>query len=112
MTNSFPEQHLVDLVIEWVRANQRSGNKSAEITADTDLIGGGLLDSFGFVDLLVYVESVEGCKINLAEADPAEFTTVKGLCRMALNMGAKEPNDANRFESDRGDLLAARGPVR
>jgi acyl carrier protein len=85
--NSLSESQLTDLVIDWVRSNKRSGNGSAKITPDTDLIAGGLLDSFGFVDLLVYVESLDGCKIDLTEADPTEFTVVKGLCSMALKNG-------------------------
>ena len=87
MTNSLSESELIDLVIKWVRLNKVSGNGSTQVTPDTDLIGGGLLDSFAFVDLLVYVESLDGCKIDLAEADPTEFTIVKGLCRMALKNG-------------------------
>lgn len=79
------ETRLIDLVIDWVRANKRSGNGTADITPDTDLVASGLLDSFGFVDLIVYIESLDGCKIDLTEADPSEFTVVKGLCRMALN---------------------------
>ena len=107
MTNSLSESQLIDLVMDWVRLNQQSGNRSVEITPETDLLGGGLLDSFGFVDLLVYVESLDGCKINLAEADPTEFTVVKGLCRIALR-STKEPSDANDAEPDRGNLLATR----
>jgi len=87
MINALSESQLLDLVMDWVRSNKRSGNGATEITADTDLIGEGLLDSFGFVDLIVYVESLDGYKINLAEADPTEFTVVKGLCRMALKNG-------------------------
>jgi acyl carrier protein len=78
------EAQLIDLIIGWVHANKRSGSGNAAITADTDLLGSGLLDSFGFVDLIVYIESLDGCSIDLTEADPAEFTIVKGLSRMAL----------------------------
>jgi acyl carrier protein len=81
------ESRLIDLVIEWVRANKRSSNGTAHITPDTDLVSGGLLDSFGFIDLIVYIESLDGCRIDLTEADPTEFTVVKCLCRMALKNG-------------------------
>jgi acyl carrier protein len=87
MMNALSESQLVDLVIDWVYSNKLSGNGSTEITLDTDLIGAGLLDSFGFVDLLVYIESLGGCKVDLTEADPVEFTVVKGLCRIALKNG-------------------------
>ena len=79
------ETQLIDLVISWVRSNHRSGNsRNGEISADTDLIAGGLLDSFGFIDLIVFIESQSGCKIDLTDVDPSEFCVVKGLCRITL----------------------------
>ncbi len=79
------EAQLVDLVITWVRGNHRPGNsRNGEISADTDLIAGGLLDSFGFIDLILFIESQSGCKIDLTDVDPSEFCVVKGLCRITL----------------------------
>lgn len=79
------ETELVDRVIQWVRQNSISG-RSAEvpITSDTDLLAAGLIDSFGFVELVAFVESHEGCRVDLTDADPSEFAIVKGLCRIAL----------------------------
>jgi acyl carrier protein len=83
--NSISENRLVDLVVEWVKKNrEENGLAPLEVTADTDLIANGLLDSFGFVDLIMYVEAQDGCKVDLADADPADFAIVKGLCRIAL----------------------------
>jgi len=79
------ETQLIDVVIEWVKNNRRaSALPEAEINADTDLLSSGLLDSFGFVDLIVYIESMEGCRVDLVDADPGEFTVIRGLCRIAL----------------------------
>ncbi len=79
------ETQLVDLVITWVRGNHRPGNsRNGGISADTDLIASGLLDSFGFIDLIVFIESQSGCKIELTDVDPSEFCVVKGLCRITL----------------------------
>ena len=79
------ETQLVDLVINWVRGNHRPGNsRNGGISADTDLIASGLLDSFGFIDLIVFIESQSGCKIELTDVDPSEFCVVKGLCRITL----------------------------
>lgn len=84
--STLSESRLIDLVIQWVDANKRSanGNVSVAITPDTDLVATGLLDSFALVDLIVYIESLDGCTIDLTQADPAEFTRVSGLCRLAL----------------------------
>jgi len=48
-------------------------------------MAGGLLDSFGFVDLVLFIEQRTGIKIDLADADPSEFTVVKGLCKIVLS---------------------------
>jgi acyl carrier protein len=84
--SSITEQKLIDLVIEWVKQNQRGTASSGEIeiSDDTDLLSSGLVDSFGFVELILYVESIDGCRVDLTDADPSEFTVIKGLCRIAL----------------------------
>lgn len=79
------ETQLVDLVINWVRSNHRPGNSpNGDISPDTDLIASGMLDSFGFIDLIVFMESQSGCRIDLTDVDPHDFCIVKGLCRIAL----------------------------
>jgi acyl carrier protein len=79
------ESELIDLVIDWVKQNTlRKGTAGAvEITKDTDLFANGVLDSFGLVDLIVHIESKAGCTVDLTDADPNEFSVVKGLCRIA-----------------------------
>lgn len=79
------ETQLVDRVIEWVHQNRASDpSEDIPITSDTDLLAAGLIDSLGFVDLISFIESHEGCRIDLTDADPSEFAVIKGLCRMAL----------------------------
>jgi len=79
------EAQLVDLVINWVRSNHRPGNSpNGNISPDTDLIATGMLDSFGFIDLIMFIESQSGCKIDLTNIDPSEFCIVKGLCRIFM----------------------------
>ena len=82
------EAQLVDLVINWVRSNHRPGiSPNGDISADTDLIASGMLDSFGFIDLIVFIENQSGCRIDLTDVDPSEFCIVKGLCRITLRNG-------------------------
>ena len=85
MTMPMSEAQLVDLVINWVRSNRRPGNsRNGDITGDTDLIASGMLDSFGFIDLIVFIESQSGCRIDLTDVAPSEFCIVRGLCRITL----------------------------
>lgn len=82
---SIPEAELTRRVIEWVRAHKlTSAPSNGEITEDTDLLATGLLDSFGFVELILFLESENGCRVDLTDVDPSEFAVVKGLCRVAL----------------------------
>jgi acyl carrier protein len=77
------QQELRDKLIAWVRAN-RLNFENGEISEETELLGSGILDSFGFIDLIVYIENETGRKIDLAGADANEFSVVRGLCSLAL----------------------------
>ena len=81
---------LQQLVVEWIKANKRTSNH-LEISGDKELLGTGILDSFGFLDLIMHIESKAGLQIDLAEADPAEFAVVRGLCNLALKSQAAQP---------------------
>jgi amino acid adenylation domain-containing protein len=79
------EAELTDRVMEWVRKNQQMTESAGwEITPDTDLVAGGLLDSLGLIELIAFIESLDGYRVNLTDVDPDEFSTVKGLCGLAL----------------------------
>lgn len=79
------ESALVELAMNWVKANNlTNGASNAQITEDTNLLESGLLDSFGFVELILFLETQSRCKIDLTEVDPADFSVVKVLCRLAL----------------------------
>jgi acyl carrier protein len=79
------ESALVELVINWVKDNKlTNGASSAQITEDTNLLESGLLDSFGFIEMILFVEQQSRCKIDLTDVEPAEFCVVKGLCQIAL----------------------------
>lgn len=83
--NGLSESHLIKLVIEWVKENNpKRRTEVIEINQNTDLFKSGVIDSFGLVDLIVYIESEIGCVVELADTDPEEFSVVRGLCRIAL----------------------------
>jgi acyl carrier protein len=82
------EVELSDKIKEWVTTNgQRQDN--VQMNGETDLIASGALDSMGFIELLVYVESVTGRKIDLSDLDPSVFTSIHGLARSILVPAAK-----------------------
>ena len=81
---------LLQLLIDWIKTNKRTSNH-VEISADTELLESGILDSFGFLDLILHVESKTGLQIDLADADPSEFAIVRGLCMLALKSQPVQP---------------------
>lgn len=87
------ESALVDLVINWVEANKlTSGASNARITANTNLIESGLLDSFGFVDLILFIEQDNVLATTSWSAD-ADIPGLKELARKYLDR-FKEPMDS------------------
>ncbi len=79
------ETKLINLIVSWVEENkQPNGSANVQITGDTNLLESGLLDSLGFVELILFIENQSGCEIDLTDVDPQEFCVVKGLCRIAL----------------------------
>ena len=80
------EAELVDRVLDWVRKHQQTTNTAGgEIAPETDLLASGLLDSLGFIELITFIEGQDGCRVDLTDVDPGDFSMVKGLCRLALS---------------------------
>jgi acyl carrier protein len=99
------QDQFLELLNNWIRTNKHLPD-GQRISADTELLGSGLLDSFDFLDLIVHIESKTGRKIDLAVADPSEFSVVKGLCNLALGRAWQL---SEQRESDRGTAAAGAG---
>ena len=85
------QPELAELLINWVRENKlKNGSANLEITPETNLLERGILDSLGFVELILFLESESGLRVDLFEANPAEFTKIGGLCRIAVNSNAQQ----------------------
>ena len=80
---------LVNEVCAWVREHcEEAGRNGIEITADTDLLGSGALDSIAFIELIAFIEESAGVQLDLLEIDPNAFSRVEGLCEFALRSQA------------------------
>jgi acyl carrier protein len=79
------ELNLADKLVEEIRRmNNGSWVIGDEIGRDTDLLATGVVDSLGLVELLNFMEVEYGYNIDLLDADPAQFSTIRGLCELAL----------------------------
>ena len=83
---TFDEQEFAGHVKAWITQTQDLTYAMVpEITEETDLIATGVLDSMGFIELMLFIESLTEEKIDLSDADPAEFTTMRGLYHSVVN---------------------------
>ena len=68
-------------MVEWVQSHlHRNSIPALEITPESDLLETGVLDSVAFLDLISYAEELSGTAIDLMSVDPAQLTSIRGLC--------------------------------
>ena len=72
-------------LLAFVRAR---GPDHARVTADTDLIDGGLLDSLLLTDLILHIEERYGLTLDGSEVSPANFRTVAVIVDFVLGRSA------------------------
>lgn len=88
------QDQFLAILNNWIRSNKQTSDDQA-VSMDTELLGSGLLDSFDFLDLIVHIEGQTGQKIDLAMADPNEFSVVRGLWNLTTSAGKPQPTDTN-----------------
>jgi len=59
----------------------------SSIEVDADLFEGGILDSFGLVDLVTFLEGETGLSISEEDMDDPRFTTVAGIVEVLGERG-------------------------
>lgn len=78
------KDQLIQAAIQWIRANSRKAAARGDISAHTQLMQDGVLDSLGLVDLVSFLEKTSGKPIDLLDLDEKDFSTLDGLCGAAL----------------------------
>lgn len=69
-------------------------NKPAALELDTDLFETGFLDSFGFVELVGFLETLTGQTVTEEDMDDPRFTTVRGIVEVLNEKSASAPRVA------------------
>jgi acyl carrier protein len=90
------QDQFLALLTDWLKTNKQASN-DLQVSMETELLGSGLLDSFDFLDLIVYIEGRTGNKIDLAMADPNEFSLVRGLWNLTQ---AADPNPKHQVPAN------------
>ena len=88
--NPLRQEELALLIRDWLLKHQADAQLfNGPISEDVDLISDGLVDSMGLVELILYMETITGEKVDLTGADPNDFMTIEGLCKCVLKNGTK-----------------------
>ena len=77
------EKQLQDAVLTYVKNEYIDDEEEAEeLTSDTPLISGGIVDSFSMVSLKVFLEKKYQIKIPDEDATPTAFDTVNKIVKL------------------------------
>lgn len=77
------DDKLREVVLEYVKDEYIEDEDEAdELTADTPLISGGIVDSFSMVSLKVFLEKKYQIKIPDSDATPEAFDTVAKIVEL------------------------------
>jgi acyl carrier protein len=75
-----------DVVLEYV-IDEYLEDEDQEITYDTPLISGGIVDSFSMVSLKVFLETNYNIQIPDAKATPESFDSVEKIVELLKEFG-------------------------
>jgi acyl carrier protein len=66
----------------YILAEFLPGEDPDNLTPDTPLMSGGILDSLATLKLITFLESEFGVQIEAHEADRENFDTLHAICRL------------------------------
>ena len=69
-------------------------NEPSVIEAHTDLFETGILDSFGFVELVGFLEKETGHSVTEEDMEDPRFTTVSGIVQVLAEKAIRAPQVA------------------
>ena len=75
-------------IIDYIASNLTS-TKNAEITADTDLIGEGVIDSTALMDMILWLGESFKLSIDVDDLVPENFGTVRNMVEFVEHNLAK-----------------------
>jgi acyl carrier protein len=79
-----------DTVLQYVKNEYLETDDDREITYDTPLISGGIVDSFSMVSLKVFLETNYKIQIPDAKASPEAFDSVNNIVNLLKEFNIQE----------------------
>ncbi len=78
---------LKDVILEYVQEEYLEDDDDIEVTYDTPLISGGIVDSFSMVSLKRFLETRYNIQIPDSKATPQAFDTVNNIIKLMKEFG-------------------------
>ena len=79
-----------DTVLQYVKNEYLESDDDREITYDTPLISGGIVDSFSMVSLKVFLETKFNIQIPDVKASPEAFDSVNNIVNLLKEFNVQE----------------------
>ncbi|HOW45409.1 MAG TPA: hypothetical protein PK919_09590 [Candidatus Aminicenantes bacterium] len=80
---------LKDVILDYVKKEYLEEDDDREITYDTPLISGGIVDSFSMVSLKRFLETKYALQIPDAKATPEAFDSVNNILKMLAEFNVR-----------------------
>jgi acyl carrier protein len=78
---------LKDVILEYIQEEYLEEDDDMEVTYDTPLISGGIVDSFSMVSLKRFLETNYNIQIPDAKATPEAFDSVDRIVKLMNDFG-------------------------
>lgn len=72
-------ESIKEIILGYIRNEYLEEGDERQVTYDTPLISGGIVDSFSMVSLLVFLETKFNIKIPDSKATPEAFDSVNNI---------------------------------
>ena len=83
-----------DRILSFLAKLDTENDTPPTIEVDTDLFEAGVLDSFGFVELVGFLEKETGHSVTEDDMDDPRFTTVSGIVEVMSEKANGAPRAA------------------
>ena len=80
---------LKDVILEYIQEEYLEEDDDMEVTYDTPLISGGIVDSFSMVSLKRFLETNYNIQIPDAKATPEAFDSVNKITELLKEFGVE-----------------------
>lgn len=79
-----------EMILNYIRNEYLDEDSDVDLTENTKLISGGIVDSFSMVSLKRFLEKKYSISISDAEASPEAFDTVTSIIALVNRHAAKK----------------------